>query len=50
MAHTCIYEDYMNCITGASICTATGKECEYSACECYSDPECLESDSEETEK
>lgn len=50
MARTCIYEDYMNSITGASICAATGKECEYSACECYSDPECLEPDSYETEK
>lgn len=50
MKQNCIYLDYMNDITGAEICSATGKECEHSACECYSDPECLESNSEETEK
>ena len=49
----CIYindekEDTMN--TGAYICSATGKECEYSACECYSDPDCIIPDSEESEK
>lgn len=50
MNQNCIYLDYMNSITGAKICTAAGKECEYSACECYSDPECIEMNSKEAEK